>query len=56
MSQKCEEATTKLVVPHFDFVVITTRYNQWLNTMEINTANWAIVLVESLEQYTHATA
>ncbi len=45
MSSQSEQAAAKLVVPNFDFVVITTSDEEWLNDMEISTANGAFVLM-----------
>ena len=54
MSQQSEQASPELVVPHFDFVVITARHDQRLRAMEINTANRSIMLFKFVEHGSHS--
>ena len=56
VAQEREEAAPELVVPHFNLVIISARDNEWLDFVEVNAANWTVVLVEALQQNTHAAA
>lgn len=46
VSRQCEQAPPLFVVPHFDFVIVTTRNKQWLCRVEVHTSHrsweWAM--------------
>lgn len=43
-----EQASPGLVRPHLDFVVVSARDEQWLRLVEIDAANWPIVLLKTV--------
>ena len=49
MPLQSEHALLHLIVPHFDQVVITSRYKHWLRLVEVYSAHWAIVIFVLVE-------
>jgi hypothetical protein len=49
-----EEAAVGLVVPHLDFVVITSGDEERLGGVEVDSADGPVVLVEAVEEGAHA--
>lgn len=54
MTQQGEQATTQLVVPHLDLVVVTSGHEEGLRFVEVNSTHGAIVLVKSIDKRAHA--
>ena len=50
---ECEETSSGLVGPYFDLVVVSSRNEERLCFMEINTADWSIVFLEAVYQGAH---
>ena len=46
MALESEHALLGLIVPHLNFVVISTTYKHWLRLMEMHTTNRPIMLLE----------
>lgn len=53
MAIQCEEASSGLVRPDFDLVIVAARYEEGLCFMKIDAADRAIVLFESIYQCSH---
>ena len=53
MTVKGEEAATSLKRPDLDLVVVTTRHEEWLRLVEIDTSYRAIVFLEAVNQGSH---
>ncbi len=53
MAIEGEEASSTLIGPDFDLVVIPSRYEQRLCLVEIDAPDWSIMLLESVYQRTH---
>jgi hypothetical protein len=43
-----EKTSASLIRPDFDFVVVPTRNEEGLCLVEIDSSNWAIVLLETI--------
>jgi len=43
-----------LVIPDFDFIVISARYNKRLVKMKVYTTNWPIVFFESFNDCSYS--
>lgn len=54
VAQQREQTASQLVVPDFDLVIIASRYKQGLRLVKVDTANWAIMLVKSVDERAHA--
>jgi hypothetical protein len=54
VTEKGEETATEFVIPHFNFVVVTAGNDEGLEEMEINTADWTVMLFESIDYCSHA--
>ena len=48
MSQQSKQAAAEFVVPHFDLVVVATRYEQRFGQMKIDAADGTVVLFEAI--------
>lgn len=53
VSEESKKAASQFVVPHLDFVVISSRYKQRLLFVEINSSDGAIMLVKLVNQCAH---
>mmetsp|Transcript_61092 Transcript_61092/g.171174 ORF Transcript_61092/g.171174 Transcript_61092/m.171174 type:complete len:225 (+) Transcript_61092:1764-2438(+) len=54
VSQQCEKTSSELVVPYFDFVIVTAGDNQRLVEVKIHTSNGSFVLFESINHRSNA--
>lgn len=54
MSVESEEASSRLVGPDLDLVVVAARDEEGLSSVEVDAANRAVVLLKSVNQGTHA--
>lgn len=54
MAIQREEASPCLVAPDLDLVVVAATHKQRLRLVEVDAANWAIVLFKSINQSSHA--
>lgn len=54
MAIESEQASSSLMRPHLDLVIVTTRDEKWLCLVEIHSTNGAIVLFEAVDQCAHA--
>lgn len=54
MSKQSEHAATVLVVPYFDFVVISSGYKEGLLVVKADAPDWPIVLIILLEECAHS--
>jgi hypothetical protein len=54
MPVESEQASSSLIRPDFDFVVVSSRHKQRLRLVEIDPTNRPIVLLESIDQGSHA--
>lgn len=46
MPMKCKEAFSLLIVPYFDFIIVTTRNEKWLVFVKINSSDGAFVFLK----------
>lgn len=53
MAVKGEQATSCLIRPDLDLVVVATRDEEGLCLVEVNTTNWSIMFFESIDQCSH---
>jgi hypothetical protein len=53
MAVQCKEASSGLVRPDFNLVIIATGYEEWLSFVKIDAADWSIVFLESIYQCAH---
>ena len=53
MAIERKEAPPALIRPHFDFIIVSSRHEQWLCLVEINPSYGAIVLFEPVYQGPH---
>lgn len=53
MAVEGEQAASRLVRPDLDLVIVATRYEQGLCLMKVDSTDWSIVLLESVDQGTH---
>jgi hypothetical protein len=54
MAAQGEKAAPGLQRPDLDLVIVTSGHEEWLGLVEIDTTNGAIVLLESVDQRSHA--
>ena len=54
MPIKCEEASSRLMVPHFDLVVVSTAHEQRLCFVKVYPSYWAIVFFEAIYERAHS--
>jgi hypothetical protein len=54
VAQKREQAAPQLVRPDLDAVVVAARREEWLRGVEVDAADWAVVLVEAVDEGAHA--
>lgn len=54
VSKKGKKAAFLLVIPHLDFVVITTGNKQWLIVMEMNSTDRTFMFVKLINECAHA--
>ncbi|GAT24524.1 phospholipid-transporting ATPase [Aspergillus luchuensis] len=54
MAIQCEHATTSLVVPDLDLVVVTSGNEEGLCRVEVNATNGAIMFFEAINESSHA--
>mmetsp|Transcript_4441 Transcript_4441/g.16200 ORF Transcript_4441/g.16200 Transcript_4441/m.16200 type:complete len:212 (+) Transcript_4441:5152-5787(+) len=47
------QASSELVIPDLDLVIITTRYKKWLRLMEIHPTHWPLVLFKAIKEGSH---
>lgn len=52
MTKKCKDTALLLVIPNFDFEVVTTADEEGLLIVKCNTSNGSIMLIEFLEKCT----
>jgi hypothetical protein len=48
MTQQRKEAATQLVVPDFDFVIVSARYQQGFGQVKVDAADGAVVLFKAV--------
>jgi hypothetical protein len=53
MAIQRKEASSSLVRPDLDLVVIAAGYEEWLCFVKVDTADWAIVFLKSIYQRAH---
>lgn len=53
MAIQGKEASSSLVRPDFNLVVIAAGYEEWLCFVKVDAANWAIVFLKSIYQRAH---
>lgn len=53
MAVQRKEASSSLVRPDFNLVIIAAGYEEWLCFVKVDTTDWAIVLFESIYQRAH---
>ena len=53
MAVECEEASSGLVRPDFDLVIVAAGYEERLCFVEVDAANRTIMLLESIDQCAH---
>lgn len=53
MAIQGEQASSCLIGPYFDLIVVTARNEERLRFMKINAADRSIVLFESIDQSSH---
>ena len=53
MAIEGEEASSTLVRPDFDLVIITTRNEQRLGLVEVNASNGTVMLLKAVNQGSH---
>ena len=49
VSMERKQASPEFVIPHFDFVVIASRYEQGLGFMKIYATDWTLVLFKAID-------
>lgn len=54
MSIQSKEAAARLMRPHFDLVVITTRHEKWLCFVEVDASYWSIVFFKAVDEGSHS--
>ena len=54
VTAQCEKTSSCLIRPDLDLVVVTSRHEQGLSLVEINTSNGSVVLLKSVDQRAHA--
>jgi hypothetical protein len=54
MAIQCEQTPPGLVVPDLNLVVVTTRHEQGLSRVEIDSSNGAIVFFKAINESPHA--
>jgi hypothetical protein len=54
MAIQSEEAPACLIRPNLDLVIVPTRNKEGLCFVEVDTPNWAIVLLKPVNQGAHA--
>jgi hypothetical protein len=50
MPEKCKNAPLLLIIPDFNFEVVTSRNKKRLLAMKRNATNWSIMLIKLLEK------
>lgn len=50
MTEECKDASLLLMVPYFNFEVVTAADEEWLLIVKCNSSDWAIVLIKLLEE------
>lgn len=53
MAVQGEQAASALVRPNLDLVIVRSRNEQWLSFVEIDSSNWSIMFLESINQGAH---
>lgn len=53
MAVQRKEASSSLVRPDFNLVIIAARYEEWLCFVKVDTTDWAVVLLKSIDQRAH---
>jgi hypothetical protein len=53
MSCDCENAFLCLIIPPFDFVIIPSRYKQWLIRVKCDASHWSFMLFELVNKTTN---
>ena len=51
---KSKKAASSLIGPDLDLVIIPAGYEERLCLVEVNTPDWAVVFLESIDQRSHA--
>jgi len=54
VTAQCEKTSSCLIRPDLDLIVVTSRHEQGLSLVKINTSNRSVVLLESVNQCAHA--
>lgn len=54
MTVQSEEASSGLITPHLDLIVVTSGHKQGLGPMEINTPNRTVMFFETINECAHA--
>eukprot|EP00963_Diacronema_lutheri_P008926 scaffold776_cov347-Pavlova_lutheri.AAC.124 len=54
VAKQGKQAASKFVVPDFDLIIVSTRHEQRLGSMKVDPPHRAIVLVESIDERSHA--
>ena len=54
VSVQRKKTSPRLIRPDFDFVVVSPRHEQWLGFVKVDAANRSIMLLEPINQCSHA--
>lgn len=54
MAIQRKQTSPRLITPHLDLVVVASGHEEGLGWVEVNGSNGAIVLLESINQRSHA--
>jgi hypothetical protein len=54
MSCQGKQTPLRVVIPNFDLIIVTTGYEHRLSLVKVDTANGAIMFLESINQCSHS--
>lgn len=54
MAVQSEKTPTALITPHLDLVVVASGNEQGLRWMKVDTSNGAVMLLEAVDESSHA--
>jgi len=54
MAVQGEETSARLVRPHLNLVVVTTRHEKWLCLVKVDASYWSIVFFEAVNESSHS--
>lgn len=49
-----EQASSSLVRPHLDFVIVAAGYKEWLGFVKVYTPYWTVMFFKTINQCAHA--